>query len=49
MADVKLNDVESYESEHLHDSVDYSGDNGAVDADQMMEDPVCSINQFNPL
>ena len=42
MADVKLDDLdhENYENEALNDSSEYIGDNGAAEADHMMEDPV---------
>nr|CAG4645186.1 EOG090X0FQT [Leptodora kindtii] len=41
MADVKLDDLdhENYENEALNDSSEYIGDNGAAEADHMMEDP----------
>lgn len=36
-------DHEAFESENLQDTNDFAGDNGAGDADSMMEDPVFHV------
>ena len=48
MAEVKLDELESYDSENIQDSSDYAVDNGAElgEADSMNEDPVCKITSF---
>ena len=42
-------DHEAYETENIQDTSDYPGDNGTVDGDSMMEDPVRHIITVKPI